>query len=543
MMLWKSITITILLVLSASLSGCIEQAEPKGKTIEIRSFSFHPDSLSVPAGTTVTWINRDPTDHSVSADDGSFESGDIKTGKEFNHAFIEPKTYRYRCSIHPSMTGQVMVTGAGNPGAKLETNQSVKGLAGLKVGLELVAEGFVAPIGLVGPGDGTGRIFIVDQVGVIKVMMANGTLLDGHFLDLRDRMVQLMQGYDERGLLGLAFHPDFAKNGRLFVLYSAPLRPGAPAGWNCTTLVSEFKVFKDRPNQVDMGSERTILQVDKPQFNHNGGTIAFGPDGYLYIPLGDGGGAGDVGLGHSPDGNGQNASTLLGKILRIDVNNQSGKGYSIPPDNPFVGKKEFRPEIYAYGLRNPYRIAFDASDGRLFAADAGQDLWEEVDIIVKGGNYGWRIREGTHCFDPSSPKSPPSTCPEKGARGEPLLGPVIEYGHALGKVVVGGHVYRGRDLPELEGAYIFADWSDGFVKGNGTLLIATQSTQGTWSWEEVGIATSSTGRVDAFIRSFGQDDLGELYLLTSDKLGPMGETGKVYKIVPANATKAKPSPG
>jgi glucose/arabinose dehydrogenase len=274
--------------------------------------------------------------------------------------------------------------------------------------------------------------------------------------------------------------------------------------------------------------------VDKPQFNHNGGTIAFGPDGYLYIPLGDGGGANDVGPGHAPDGNGQNATTLLGKILRIDVDKtDGGKAYGIPADNPFVDREGVLPEIYALGFRNPWRIAFDVDGGeRLFVSDAGQNLWEEVDIVTKGGNYGWNIREGTHCFDPGSPSKSPDSCPDKGARGEQLIDPIIEYGHDLGRVVVGGYVYRGQALPELYGKYIFADWSNDFVHGNGTLLAATPSESGLWSWEEVEAAGRPSGRLGLFIRSFGMDDEGEIYVLASAETGPVNNTGETFKVLP-----------
>jgi len=406
------------------------------------------------------------------------------------------------------------------------------------VGLKLMAEGFTAPVELLGAGDGTGRMFLVDQTGEVMVLFANGTVLDMPFMDLRDRMVSLNPDYDERGLLGLAFHPDYPKNGRLFVLYSAPLRAGAPAGFDCTTHVSEFAVSKENPNRVNMSSERVLLQIDKPYMNHNGGTIVFGPDGYLYIPLGDGGGANDAGFGHTPKtGNAQNTSTLLGKVLRIDVDKIGmSKAYSIPGDNPFVGLRGYLPEIWAYGFRNPYRISFDEGGNHsLYLSDAGQNLWEEVDIVTRGGDYGWNIREGTHCFDPHSPDSSPSVCSEKGYKGEPLIGPIIEYdGHDINRsVVVGGYIYRGRALPQFQGDYIFGDWSGNFTRGDGTLLAAAPAAAGTlWKIEELKTSNNPSGRINAFVRSFGQDDNGEVYVLMSDVAGPAGNTGKVYKIVP-----------
>jgi glucose/arabinose dehydrogenase len=262
------------------------------------------------------------------------------------------------------------------------------------VGLRLVADGLTSPVDLVPVPDGSGRMFVVDQVGLIRILRPDGTLASQPFLDLRDRIVKLSPSYDERGLLGLAFHPDYAHNGRFFVYYSAPLRPGAPAGFNTTSTVSEFHVSASDPDRADTGSERVLLQVDKPQSNHNAGTLLFGPDdGDLYISIGDGGGANDVGLGHVDDwydanagGNGQDVTqNLLGNILRIDVD--SGDPYGIPADNPFVGRPGLD-EIYAYGFRNPYRMSFDmGGTHRLLVGDAGQGRWEEVSDVTRGGDY------------------------------------------------------------------------------------------------------------------------------------------------------------
>ena len=392
---------------------------------------------------------------------------------------------------------------------------------------------------LVEPPDGSRRLFIVDQIGLIRVLLPNGQLLAEPFLDLRDRIVPLMTNFDERGLLGLAFHPDYAENGRFFVFYSAPLRTGAPAGWNCTSHISEFLVSAD-PNRADPGSERILLQVDKPQFNHNGGTIVFGPDGYLYISVGDGGGGNDMGLGHVEDwyadnagGNGQDITdNLLGSILRIDVD--GGAPYAVPPDNPFVGR-EGLDEIWAYGFRNPYRISFDGS--RLFAGDAGQGLWEEVSLVVKGGNYGWNVKEGNRCFDAENSGVSPARCPSTAPGGVPLRDPVIQYSNAnnpvggIGLVVVGGHVYRGRELPQLRGRYIFGDWSRSFTQPDGTLLSAQSRNRGLWRIQGIRIDRRRGGRLGHFILGFGRDSRGEVYVLTSDSVSPSGSTGKVYKLV------------
>jgi glucose/arabinose dehydrogenase len=405
------------------------------------------------------------------------------------------------------------------------------------VGLELVAAGFAAPLVLESPRDGTGRLFIADQTGQIYVLSPEGQLLEQPFLDLRDRMVNLSQGYDERGLLGLAFHPDFAQNQRFFVYYSAPLRSGAPAGWDHTSHISEFVVSAQDPDRADPNSERILLQVDQPQGNHNAGQIAFGPaDGYLYIPLGDGGGANDTGPGHPALGHGQDTTTLKGSILRIDVDN--GDPYAIPPDNPFANGQG-REEIYAYGLRNPYKISFDIEgQHQLFAADAGQNLWEEVNIIEPGGNYGWNLKEGTHCFNPANPNQVPAECPATGPHGEPLLDPAIEYANSrnpqggIGLVVIGGYVYRGSHLPELQGRYIFGDWSTSFGIGQGILLAATRAAQGEL-WEVTPLQIAGQDSLGEFLLSFGQDEQNELYVLTSSSSGPSGSTGSVYRLVPA----------
>jgi glucose/arabinose dehydrogenase len=400
-----------------------------------------------------------------------------------------------------------------------------------RVGLELIAEGFTSPVSLASPDDGSGRLFVADQRGQIWLVTANGRE-DEPFLDLSDRMESIRPTYDERGLLGLTMHPDFDQNGRFFVYYSAPLRPGAPEGWDHTSHLSEFRVSESDPNSADPASERILLQMDEPQSNHNGGGIAFGPDGYLYVALGDGGGANDTGLGHPPQGNGQDTSTLLGSILRLDVD--GGAPYSVPADNPFVGQ-EGRDEIWAYGFRNPFRIAFDrGGEGALYVGDVGQNLFEEVDVVTKGGNYGWRIREGRHCFDPDRPNSPPDQCPQVGARGEPLQAPILEYDHDLGISVIGGYLYRGSQMPDLVGHYIFGDWSKSFIGANGKVFDGLPPASGSEAWtrRQFVITTLDDTDLGAFLLSFGQDIEGELYALTSKRPGPLGSTGKVFKLVP-----------
>jgi plastocyanin len=435
-------------------------------------------------------------------------------------------------------------------------------VAEMVVGLELLAEGFTAPLALVMLPDDSGRFFIVDQVGVIHIISAEGQVMAEPFLDLSHQMVSLRDTFDERGLLGFALHPQFSDNGRFFVYYSAPLRDGAPADWDHTAHIAEFRVSDADPNVADLDSERIIMQIDQPQFNHNAGSIAFGPDGYLYIPLGDGGGRDDVGEGHVADwydvnegGNAQNRqANLLGSILRIDIDVEgtAAQPYGIPDDNPFVGEPDMADtaEIWAYGLRNPWRMTFDmAGDRQLFAADAGQDWVEEVNIITAGGNYGWNVKEGTTCFNSDEPQSPRPECPDETPYGAPLIDPIIEYAHlnqpdGLGLVVVGGYVYRGNQMPGFAGHYIFGDWSRSFSQPEGQLFVAAPPANDgqMWSMRQLEIAGRPNGELGHFVLSFGQDLDGEVYVLTTDNGGPTGATGRVYRLVPADpaATVTEP---
>lgn len=347
-------------------------------------------------------------------------------------------------------------------------------------------------------------------------------------------------------MLGLAFHPEYATNGRVFAYYSAPLRPSAPDGWDHTARLSEFRLSDASPARLDPRSERIILEIDKPQYNHNGGHIAFGPDGMLYLPIGDGGLGNDVGLGHSPQGNGQDVTNLLGSVLRIDVDGD--EPYAIPADNPFAGDDDpGADEIYAYGFRNPYHLSFDiGGDNELFVADAGQDRYEEVSIVENGGNYGWRLKEATHCFDPDSPSNPPATCASTGADGEPLLDPVIEYSRLeiLGSVVIGGYVYRGTAMPELDGAYVFGDYSRDRVAPDGTLFAATRADDGLWPIRELGVtidgSDATDGRLGRFVLSFGEDESNELYVGVIELGGPTGSTGAVYRFAGVADTAQEP---
>jgi len=405
--------------------------------------------------------------------------------------------------------------------------------------LELVAEGFVSPVALVSaPGDD--RLFVVDRPGIVYALSRDGQREEQPFLDITDRVVELNPGYDERGLLGFAFHPGFAENGRAFAYYSAPLREGAPEGWNHTARLSEFGLGDD--GRLDPSTERVLLEVDQPQMNHNGGQLLFGHDGYLYLGLGDGGAANDVAEGHPPLGNGQDITTLLGSVLRIDVD--SGDPYGVPDDNPFAQGVELpadvewagdqaRPEIYLWGLRNPYRFSVDRETGALLVPDVGQNLFEELNYVTGPANLGWNVREGLFGFNPDDPANVREDAPTTGPRGEEFLDPVLVYAHpnveregvvARGISISGGYVYRGSAIPGLVGYYVFGDWSQSFGEPAGKLFVA--STEETGGWEIV-----HERQLEEFVLAFGEDADGELYVLTTEQAGPQGETGKVYRIV------------
>jgi len=330
--------------------------------------------------------------------------------------------------------------------------------------------GLEAPVALA--DDGTGRLVIAEQRGTLRIVV-NGQLRSEPCLDLRDRV----KSGGERGLLSVVFHPRYKENGRLFVNYTTT-RNGP-----LETVVAEFHA-PARALKVDPATEKVVLRFRQPYSNHNGGQLAFGPDGMLYIATGDGGSGGD------PQQHGQNLETLLGKILRIDVDRPGeGETYSIPADNPFVGTPNARPEIWDYGLRNPWRFSFDRKTGLLWTGDVGQNHWEEIDIVEKGKNYGWSAREGTHDFKP-----------ERG--NGPMVDPVKEYGRSEGQSVTGGYVYRGEEIPALQGIYLYAD----FLSGN------------VWGLECAGNGQPVTFDALLFkapfnISSFGEDHTGALYLL------------------------------
>jgi len=350
---------------------------------------------------------------------------------------------------------------------------------------------FKRPIVMTHAGDGTNRVFVAEQEGIIKVFRNDQETEDASvFLDIEERCVY-RDDKNEEGLLGFAFHPKFKQNGEFFVYYTSTEA-------DLLSKISRFRVSKDNPNVADPASEEVILRVPQPFWNHNGGTIVFGGDGFLYIALGDGG------SGNDPNGNGQNLTTLLGSILRIDIDHKSdGKNYSIPKDNPFVGRTvpagprgKIVPvceEIYAYGLRNVWRMAFDRKTGSLWAGDVGQNLWEEINIIKSGGNYGWNIREAKHWFRPDG----------NDADRPDLIEPILEYHHDIGKSITGGSVYRGTRVPELVGKYIYADYVSG-------LLWALEYDEAAGKV----VANYSLTGDKLPVMSFGEDEKGDIYFTT-----------------------------
>jgi glucose/arabinose dehydrogenase len=431
--------------------------------------------------------------------------------------------------------------------------------------LQTVVDNLIAPLGLTSPDDGTDRQFVHDQRGTVTVI-ENGTPLGTPFMDVGSRLVPDRPGFDERGLLGLAFHPNFAANPMVYTYTSEPVssaatadftNTAAPASQDHQTVISEWTLTGgvSSSNTVDLSTRREILRIDQPQFNHDGGAVRFGPDGFLYISLGDGGQSDDQGDGHVAGGNAQDNTNIYGSILRIDVDQAVGTPsangqYNIPPGNPFAGGGDpGLDEIYAHGFRNPFAFSFDQGlfdtvNFQIFVGDAGQNDIEEVDRITSaevGGNFGWRFKEGSFFFDPQDESTPgfvTSIPPAPVPAG--LVDPFVEYDQDDGNptqpvengiAVIGGFVYRGTAIPELDGRYVFGDFSTSFGSPLGRLWYVDAGNQ---------ILELMIGEADLplglFVKGFGQDSDGEVYVCASTELAPVGSTGVVLKLTPVTIT-------
>lgn len=416
--------------------------------------------------------------------------------------------------------------------------------------LQLLAEDLTAPIHLEELPDASRRLLIVQQDGLVKVLMPDGKIAVEPFLDLRPRMLPVANDFEERGLLGFALHPHYARNGRFFVTYSAPLRNDAPQNWNYTRRVSEFTARIGSVSPVDLSTERVLIAQDWPSRKHNGGGLAFGPDAMLYIGMGDSGASHGIGKaviwqafdvpaeGLLWDKVAQDKHSLYGKILRIDIDH-GFPAYAIPDGNPF-NASQGRPEIWAWGFRNPYRMAFDRNgSGDLYVTAIAETLWEAAYRVRGPGNFGWPLMEGAHCVDRLQPRKPPLQCARQGAGAEPLQMPVVEYANmqvdhpdsqlgvkGVGSAITGVRMYRGTAIPLLQGKLVVSDWSASFKQSSGQIFIATPQPQDDKPWP-----MKKVMQLGGRVISLSEDRNGEIYVLTHEGMGPFGNTGKVFRLV------------
>jgi len=400
-----------------------------------------------------------------------------------------------------------------------------------KLKLEPFVEGLNQPVAMVQTPDG--RMFVAEQWGRVRVITADGELLGEPLLDIRHLLIDQIPDFDERGLIGLALHPDFENNGRFYVAYSGHKDPQGRLNellwYDHNNVIAEYTISEQNENQADRFSDRVMSSIAWPQFNHNGHWMAFGPDGMLYVSVGDGGYANDWGIGHSiGTGNGQDLTNVHGSIMRLDP--ETGEAAE---GNPDLGP-DADPRIWAYGLRNAWRCSFDMSgDNDLFCADVGQNSYEEVNLVEAGDNLGWRRMEGRHCFNYLEPDKHPEDCDTSG-----LEMPIMEYENCTarpqnckGISITGGYVYRGSHEP-WQGKYIFGDWSRMFAAHDGQIFFGTEGEDGNWTMETAEV-TNMDGNLP-FILSFAQDNDGEVYALTSVTTGPAGGAqDTIYRIVPA----------
>lgn len=524
----------------------------KRYSVKITSFQIHPFEVLAKGASA----GADTVVLSMGSPVGSFES-DPDVGWQDDGAGTVSFTLTFQ--LYTAMTGSGRIPGYRcRPHAtSMRGNFAVEGVpigetiqkGNITIELEKIAAGLASPVNLTTASNGTLPLLVVDQPGKVFAV-SDGQISAQPFLDVSGRLVSPLgilgthdeNDFDERGLLGLAIHPDFSRFGapgyqKVYTYTSEPATQVAdfttdppPTTINHQSVLAEWTV---RGASVDPASRREILRIDQPQFNHDGGMLAFGPDAYLYIALGDGGGGNDVGDGHGPIGNGQNINTVHGSILRIDPLHPSttpagpdplsaNGGYRIPADNPFLGL-EGADEIFAYGLRNPFRFSFDTANGRLIAGDVGQGSVEEINIIELGRNYAWNLKEGSFRFDPATG----SVSGDLSGIDPTLIDPVAQYDHDDGISIIGGYVYRGSEIPELFGKYVFGDFSRSFGAPEGRLFYADLDT-GLIREFRIGTDERDLG---LYVKGFGQDADGELYVLAGSNLGPFGTGGVVLKIV------------
>jgi glucose/arabinose dehydrogenase len=531
-------------------------------------------TLSLEPGTDyrVVWENIDGMGHNFALLDGDgnvLERTEVMSeeGETQSIEFTAREAMaEYVCEPHiTSMHGTISFGDRSGGGTATPTPTEDGGFepyipTGASVRLETIADGgLVAPVDFEVPPGASGRRFIADRLGQVYRHTDSG--LDAKpYIDVSDRMAEVG---GEKGLLGMAFHPEFQSNGRFFLRYSAPLIESAPDSYSHTEVLAECRASDG--SAASASFERRLLELPQPQDTHNAGAITFGPDGLLYIGVGDGGGAHDNNPGHVEDwyerfegGNGQDVTeNLLGSVLRIDVDGESeDKPYAIPDNNPLVGE-EGLDEQFAWGFRNPWRMGF--SDGRLFVADVGQNGFEGVSIVSKDRNYGWNVREGTRCFEPGpeGSRNPPEECPSQLPSdvrgGEQLIDPVIEYPHSyqgtgVGSAVIGGYVYENDAIEALGGKYVFGDFrkTKETETPTGSLFAATPTDEGLWELEELTIENTESGTVGAYVLAIGRDNDGGLYVLTTAETSE-GRTGAVHRIRPpqnaAQPTTATPTNG
>lgn len=543
-------------------AAVVSQMSSGAATFEVQvgagGLKFTPQNVTIQPGDTVQWIwagrAHSSTSGTPGAPDGLWDSGVQDTGFTFSQTFSSAGSFPYYCSPHGLCCGMVGTVNVGQstptPTPSPTPPVPLVERGPIQLTLTTVASGLTAPIDAESPADGTERLVILQQTGK-AVILKDGNVLPAPFFDVTDRLVILNPGYDERGLLGLAFHPDFNNASapgfrKIYTYTSEPVSGPAdftvpdPSAFDHQAVIAEWQVSAKNPDVIDSATRREVMRIDEPQSNHNGGHLAFrATDHYLYISLGDGGAANDVGDGHNPlKGNGQDKSNVLGKLLRVDPLDPAlttgsqdpisanGK-YRIPLTNPFLNEPRSVAEIYVYGLRNPFRFSFDASADQLIIGDVGQNNIEEIDLGVLGNNYGWNKKEGTFLFNSVDGTITPDPLPRP-----KLAEPVAQYSHFDGIAVIGGYIYRGTQVPALSGKYVFGDLGGASGKLGSGRMFYTNLTSGLIREFRGAQGNQLHG---SFLKGFGLDEAGELYVLIDASIGPSGTGGAVLKITGATS--------